>query len=93
MCASRMRRGRARYGAAEDDLASVGVLLPIFSFRSFVPFLPFVIAEVALADASTGICCGTFAWTTGIGVRRTPFCERLCRVVTSQSATAQRGLA
>src|SRR5262249_26226375 len=24
------------------------------------------------------------AWTTGVGVRRTPFCERLCAVMTRQ---------
>jgi len=38
-------------------------------------------AGTALPPALAG---GSSAWTTGIGVRRTPFCERLCPVVTSQ---------
>src|SRR5690348_2270333 len=38
--------------------------------------------------------CSNSAWTTGIGVRSTPFCERLCRVVTIEGvACAWRGIA
>jgi hypothetical protein len=75
MCASRLRRGRARYGTAEDDLASVGVLLPTFFFRSLFPFLPFVIAGLDPAIHGEATLAQCFppalvrvasAWTTGI---------------------------
>jgi hypothetical protein len=36
-------------------------------------------ARTALPPALAGVAS---AWTTGTGVRRTPFCERLCPVVT-----------
>ena len=116
MCAWRSRRGRARK-ARQKSLASVGVLLPTFSFvlsRSFLSSLPGLTrlrAEAGVFSASRNnpsadegpaihadltlvkhtppalVGC-TSAWTTGIGVRRTPFCERLCPVVTS-SETAR----
>jgi hypothetical protein len=48
--------------ARQKSLASVGVSPPNLFFRSF----RFVIrAEAALANASTGICCCSSAWTTG----------------------------
>src|SRR5690242_12042100 len=66
--AAPVRRGRI-------PIASVGVLLPIFlSFFSFV-----IRAEAALATASTGIGLLQPGMEHRIGVRRTPFCERLCR--------------
>src|SRR5690348_8755700 len=88
MCASRLRRGRVRQ-ARQKSLASVGVSPPNL-FRSF-PFVQFVIAgldpaihaEAEPAQRNPPALVGvTSAWTTGIGVRRTPFCERLCPVVT-----------
>ena len=88
MCASRLRRGRARQ-ARQKSLASVGVSPPNL-FRSF-PFVQFVIAgldpaihaEAEPAQRNPPALVGvTSAWTTGIGVRRTPFCERQSPVVT-----------
>jgi hypothetical protein len=39
-------------------IASVGVLLPIFSF-----VLSVIRAKATLANASTGIACCSFAWS------------------------------
>ena len=64
MCASRFwRRGRARSRHGRIlKLRLSAFRFRIFFFRS----CPFVIhAEAALANASTGICCCSFAWTTG----------------------------
>ena len=91
MCAWRSRRGRARQARLNTEIASVGVSPPNL-FLSF-PFVPFVIAgldpaihaEVTLEKRFPPALVGvTSAWTTGLGVQRTPFCERLCPVVTSQ---------
>jgi hypothetical protein len=80
-----VRHGRIR-------IASVGVPPPNPFFRSF-PFFAFVMPGLdpgIHAEASLAQCCPparvgvTSAWTTGIGGRRTPFCERLCPAVTSQ---------
>src|SRR5262252_10141282 len=84
-CAPHAFEARPCPKARQKSLASVGVLPPnLFSF--VLPFFPFVIhAEVTLAQRTPpAFGGGSSAWTTGIGVRRTPFCERLCPVVTSQ---------
>ena len=98
MCASRLRRGRGRRHG-RTPLASVGVSPPIFSFvLSFViaghSRSQNGVAKLAYARQSMqmrrlrllppAIHSVNSPWTTGIGVRRTPFCERLCPVVTSQ---------
>jgi len=53
--------------ARQITIASVGVSPPNFSFFPFViaGLDPAIHAEVALANASTGICRCSSAWTTG----------------------------
>jgi hypothetical protein len=52
---------------------------------SFVLSVRHCRAEAALAQCFPPALVGvTSAWTTGIGVQRTPFCERLCPVVTNK---------
>jgi hypothetical protein len=75
MCASPLRGAAAPVGAAEYQLR-----LSAFCFRFFRSFFSSVIrAEAALANASTGICLLQLRMERRVGVRRTPFCERLCR--------------
>src|ERR1700745_1456128 len=89
MCASRLRRGRARQ-ARPKRLSSVGGSPPNFFLvlsrlaSLALPGLARKIhAEAEPAQRNPPALVGvTSAWTTGIGVRRTPFCERLCPVVT-----------
>ena len=81
-------------GPRQKSLASVRVSLPTFAFvltRS--PVFPFVmpgldpgihVKSTPAQRTPPALAGGSSAWTTGIGVRRTPFCERLCPVVTSQ---------
>src|SRR5262249_50467921 len=71
----------------QKSLASVGVSLPTFAFvltRS--PVFPFVmpgldsgihVESTPAQRTPPALAGGSLAWTTGIGVRRTPFCERL----------------
>jgi hypothetical protein len=69
MCASRMEARPCPFRHGERPLRLSAFRLRIFFVRSF----PFVIAgldpaihtEITLANASTGICCCSFAWTTG----------------------------
>ena len=93
-CAPLRRGARPWPMPRQKSLASVGVSLPTFAFvltRS--PVFPFVmpgldpgihVESTPAQRTPPALAGGSSAWTTGIGVRRTPFCERLCPVVTSQ---------
>src|SRR5215469_15049954 len=60
------------------------------SFLSSLPGEdPAIHAEVLLARRShRRFACWPSTWTTGIGVQRTPFCERLCPVVDKSETVA-----
>jgi len=88
-CASRLRRGRARQARQNTHCVCRRFPSDIFSFVLSRSSLPDLIRQsmpqLSLPSAShRAFACSNSAWTTGIGDRRTPFCERLCAVVTSQ---------